>query len=85
MASVAQEEKVGNCYFQKEFKAWIQKRKSNAIINPEFEIYFVLRTLTKFIQRKGAVSMEAEHGYHTERQIRALGGQEEITETWNYR
>lgn len=85
MESVAQEEMVGGCYFQKGFEAWIQKSKSNTIINPEFEIYFVLRTLTQFIQGKGAVSMVAEYGYQAERQIRVLEGQEEIAEPQNCR
>lgn len=85
MEPVAQKEMVGNYYFQKGFKPWTQKSKSNTIINPEFEIYFVLRILTQFIQRKGAVSTVAECGYQTERQIRVLDGQEEIAEPQNYR
>ena len=85
--SVAQNNVVGN-YFQIEFEAWIQHSGKKLTQNCNSGIWNPLCTESGYIldieERSSCHGgLGDEYGYHTEWQIRALEGQEEISEPQN--
>ena len=87
--SIAHNEVVGN-YFQIGFEAWIQhSEKIKLTLNYNSRVWNLLCTENTYIfnikERSSCHGgLGDEYGYHTEWQIRALEGQEEIAETENY-
>lgn len=90
MESVAQKEMIGSCYFQIGFEAWIQRsEKVKLTQNYKSRVWNLLctdNTYIVYIEERSSChgGLGDENGYHTEWQIRALEGQEEIAEPQNY-